>query len=156
MTIGERGDSTANARQNSWARCGICPRYCGPVARRGPNTRQLAKKLRQCAADLEAVAGNRGDTTDHISQRWQRANDRPRLTHRAKIVAELTERLGNAFDGTDEDAGFQGRHNWRQIAKDLESLLRLFREGRICKAMVQPHTGNRYCRRDRIANRLEA
>lgn len=82
----------------------------------------------------------------------------PRLTHRAKIVAELTERLGNAFDGTDEDAGFLASQLEAE-AKDLESLcLYALREARIAKAMAegvkQIEADNR-TRRERLERRAE-
>jgi hypothetical protein len=80
----------------------------------------------------------------------------PRLTHRAKIVAELTERLGNAFDGTDEDAGFLASQLEAE-AKDLESLcVSLLREGRIRKAMAKGIRETVIADATARANRLEA
>ena len=61
--IGQREAETWAQRVVGYARAIAAPL----PEREAHDMRQLAKKLRQCAADLEAVAGKGGDTTDHIS-----------------------------------------------------------------------------------------
>lgn len=67
----ERGVFFAGHREaETWAQrvVGYARAIAAPLPEReAHDMRQLAKKLRQCAADLEAVAGSVGDTTDHIT-----------------------------------------------------------------------------------------